>query len=77
LAAVNPTLSFVRTGTTLVVTITNYDGTFAYTQTSTRGTITRSLAVITVTGVTAGRTATVTVKNTKTGYAGGSASITG
>jgi len=76
-AAVNPTLTAVRTGTTLVVTITNYNNTFAYTATTTRGTGTISLGVITITGVTAGRTATVTVKNTKTGYVGGSASITG
>jgi serine protease len=76
-AAVNPTLTAVRTGTTLVVTITNYNNTFAYTATTTRGSGTISLGVITITGVTAGRTATVTVKNTKAGYVGGTASITG
>jgi len=72
----------VRTSTGFTVNQTNYDATFTQTEAVsvgvlTRGTILGSVLPLTITGLSAGETATVTAVIEKTGYLTGSSSVDG
>ena len=81
-AALNPTFSTpVGTTTGFTVNVTNYNASYTFTCTTTAGacalgTASGSTRPLTVTGLTAGQSATITVGPTRTGYAAGSAQVT-
>ena len=71
----------VRATTTLALSITNYDPTFTYTITASTGTVARGTVSgatlpITVTGLRSGRTTTLTIVTSKTGYPSSTVSVT-
>ena len=60
------------------VQITNFDSAFTWTKQTTRGTVTiSSSGLVTVSGLSAGQSATVTVKTGRSGYDDGEARVTG
>ena len=60
------------------VQITNYDSAYTWSQTTSRGSVTRnSSGLLTVSGLSAGQSATVTVTTTRSGYSDGSNTVTG
>lgn len=74
--ALTPTFSTpTRTDDGFTVEITNYDP--AFTWTPSVGTIDAATGVLTVTGLAAGASSTVTVQTTRATYANGSAAVTG
>ena len=82
LSALNPTFSIpVSTATGFTVNVTNYNPSYTFTPTISAGTVTKGNASgttlpLTVTGLTAGQSATITMTVTRSGYANGSATIT-
>ena len=66
-----------RTGG-FTVQITNYDSAFNWSQSTNRGSVTRSSSgLLTVSGLSAGQSATVTVSTSRSGYNNASGSVTG
>ena len=60
------------------VQITNYDSAYTWSQETSRGSVTRnSDGLLTVTGLSAGQSATVTVTTTRSGYSEASSTVTG
>ncbi|MEI8081984.1 MAG: hypothetical protein WCI74_09090, partial [Actinomycetes bacterium] len=83
-AALTPTFdTTVRTVTGYTVNVTNYDSAYTWpTPTVTAGSVSVGAAVgtvrpYTVTALTAGQSSDLTVTTTRTGYAGGTATVTG
>lgn len=79
LAALNPTFSTPTTTTTgFTVQISNYDAAFTWdTATVTSGIVARdSFGLLTVTGLTAGQTSTLTQTTSRTAYNNGTGSVT-
>ena len=78
-AALNPTFSNPNANSSgFTVTITNYDSKFTYTASTTLGTATISSGgLVTVSGVSAGNSSTVTIKTSRTGFNNGTSSVTG
>ena len=77
--ALNPTFATpVSNSSGFTVAITNFDSKFTYKATSTLGNVTVSTGgLLTVTGMTPGSSATITVSTSRTGFTSGSATITG
>ena len=77
--ALNPTFATpVSNSSGFTVAITNFDSKFTYKATSTLGNVTVSTGgLLTVTGITPGSSATITVSTSRTGFTSGSATITG
>ena len=66
-----------RTADGFTVQISNYDAAYTWAGTATLGSITVSgEGLVTITGVAAGTSSTATITTTRTGYAGGSATVT-
>jgi hypothetical protein len=78
-SGVAPTLgSSTSTSTGFTVSVTNYDGSYGYTVSSTAGTASiNGSGVVTVSGLTSGQLAAVQVNATKTGYTPTSTSASG
>ncbi|MEI8398737.1 MAG: glycine-rich domain-containing protein, partial [Actinomycetes bacterium] len=81
---VDLTDSVVPTATTPVATaigytftISNYSSSYTYALTTTKGSVSRSTDAVTVTGLTAGESATVTIAVTRTNYKPASKTVTG
>ena len=81
---VDLTESVVPTATTPVATaagftftISNYSNSYTYALTTTKGSVSRSTDDVTVTGLTAGESATVTIAVTRTNYKPASKTVTG
>jgi surface protein len=79
LTALTPTFGTPSsTADGFTVQVSNYDGAYAWTVTTTAGSATISNSgLVTVTGLTSGQSATVTVNTTRTGYNNGSAQASG
>ena len=77
--AFNPTFGTPVSNTSgFSANMTNYDSKFTYTASSTAGTATiNNAGTVTVSGLTPGASATVTVTTSRTGYLSGSGSVTG
>ena len=77
-AALTPTFgSTTATTDGFTVVITNYDSSYTWAGTATTGSVAISgTGLITVTGVAAGTSSTATITTTRTGYAGGSNTVT-
>ena len=69
--------SSVATATGFTFTISNYSNSYTYALTTTNGSATRSLGDVTVSGLTAGESATVTIAVTRTNYKSASKTVTG
>ena len=67
----------VSTATGFTFSISNYSNTYTYVVTTTKGTVSRSTEDVTVTGLTAGESATVTIAVTRTNYKPASKTVTG
>ena len=67
----------VATATGFTFTISNYSNSYTYALTTTNGSATRSLGDVTVSGLTAGESATVTIAVTRTNYKSASKAVTG
>jgi len=67
----------VATTTGFTFTISNYSTNYTYVLTTTKGSVSRSTDDVTVTGLTAGESATVTIAVTRTNYKSGSKTVTG
>ena len=67
----------VSTATGFSFSISNYSNTYTYAVTTTKGTVSRSTEDVTVTGLTAGESATVTIAVTRTNYKPASKTVTG
>jgi hypothetical protein len=67
----------VATATGFTFTIVNYLNLYTYALTTTNGSVTRSLGDVTVSGLTAGESATVTIAVTRTNYKSASKTVTG
>jgi hypothetical protein len=67
----------VSTATGFTFTISNYSTNYTYVLTTTKGSVSRSTDDVTVTGLTAGESATVTIAVTRTNYKSGSKTVTG
>ena len=67
----------VSTATGFTFTISNYSSSYTYGLTTTKGSVTRSTDDVTVTGLTAGESATVTIAVTRANYKAGSKTVTG
>jgi predicted RNA-binding protein with TRAM domain len=77
-AALNPTFGAPTSNADgFTVRISNYDTAYEWAATSTNGTVAIDGDLVTVSGLTSGQSATVTVTTTRTSYAGGSADVTG
>lgn len=82
-AALKPTFGTVtRTATGFTVNVTNYNPAYMWAASTNAGTVTvgtptGSTLPLTVTALTAGQSATVTVTTSRTGYASGSAAVSG
>ncbi len=81
--ALTPTFDTpVRTADGFTVNVTNHDAAYTWTPTSTAGTVSAGTAAgstlpLTVTGLSAGGSSTVTVTTSRSGYLNGSASVSG
>jgi len=71
--ATNP----VSTATGFTFSISNYSASYTYVLTTSKGSVSRSTDDVTVTGLTAGESATVTIAVTRTNYKPGSKTVTG
>jgi len=67
----------VTTANGFTFTISNFSSSYNYALTTSKGTVSRSTAEVTVTGLTAGESATVTIAVTRTNYKPGSKTVTG
>ena len=67
----------VSTATGFTFTISNYSANYTYALTTTKGTVSRSTEDVTVTGLAAGESATVTMAVTRTNYKPASKTVTG
>jgi len=67
----------VSTATGFTFTISNYSSSYTYALTTTKGSVSRSTDAVTVTGLTAGESATVTIAVTRTNYKPASKTVTG
>jgi hypothetical protein len=67
----------VATATGFTFTISNYSSSYTYALTTSRGTVSRSTDDVTVTGLAAGESATVTIAVTRTNYKPASKTVTG
>ena len=67
----------VATATGFTFTISNYSSLYTYVLTTSKGTVSRSTDGVTVTGLTAGESATVTIAVTRTSYKPASKTVTG
>ena len=67
----------VATATGFTFTISNYSSSYNYALTTSKGTVSRSTDEVTVTGLTAGESATVTIAVSRTNYKPGSKVVTG
>jgi hypothetical protein len=67
----------VATATGFTFTIVNYLNLYTYALTTTNGSVTRSLGDVTVSGLTAGESATVTIAVTRTNYKSASKTVIG
>ena len=67
----------VSTFTGFTFTISNYSANYTYALTTTKGTVSRSTGDVTVTGLTAGESATVTISVTRSAYKPASKTVTG
>ena len=67
----------VATATGFTFSISNYSNSYTYALTTTKGTVSRSTDDVTVTGLTAGESATVTIAVTRANYKPGSKTVTG
>jgi hypothetical protein len=67
----------VSTATGFTFTISNYSASYTYALTTTKGTVSRSTDDVTVTGLTAGESATVTIAVTRANYKPASKTVTG
>jgi hypothetical protein len=67
----------VSTATGFTFTISNYSSSYTYVLTTTKGSVSRSTDDVTVTGLTAGESATVTIAVTRSNYKAGSKTVTG
>jgi hypothetical protein len=67
----------VATATGFTFTISNYSNSYTYALTTTKGSVSRSTDDVTVTGLTAGESATVTIAVTRTNYKPASKTVTG
>ena len=66
----------VSTATGFTFTISNYSPSYTYALTTTKGTVSRSTDDVTVTGLTAGESATVTIAVSRTNYKSGTKTVT-
>jgi hypothetical protein len=67
----------VSTTTGFTFSISNYSSSYTYAVTTTKGTVARSTEDVTVTGLSAGESATVTIAVTRTNYKPASKTVTG
>ena len=67
----------VATATGFTFTISNYSTSYTYALTTTKGSVSRSIDDVTVTGLSAGESATVTIAVTRTNYKPASKTVTG
>jgi hypothetical protein len=67
----------VSTATGFTFTISNYSTNYTYVLTTTKGSVSRLVDDVTVTGLTAGESATVTIAVTRSGYKPASKTVTG
>ena len=67
----------VSTATGFTFSISNYSASYTYVLTTTKGSVSRSTDDVTVTGLTAGESATVTIAVTRTNYKPASKTVTG
>jgi len=67
----------VSTATGFTFTISNYSTSYTYALTTTKGSVSRSIDDVTVTGLSAGESATVTIAVTRTNYKPASKTVTG
>jgi hypothetical protein len=67
----------VATATGFKFTISNYSNSYTYTLTTTKGSVSRSADDVTVAGLTAGESATVTIAVTRSNYKPASKTVTG
>jgi hypothetical protein len=67
----------VSKATGFTFTISNYSNSYTYAVTTTKGTVSRSTDDVSVTGLTAGESATVTITVTRTNYKSASKTVTG
>ena len=67
----------VSTATGFTFTISNYSSSYTYAMTTTKGSVSRSADDVTVTGLTAGESATITIAVTRTNYKPASKTVTG
>jgi hypothetical protein len=67
----------VSTATGFTFTISNYSASYTYVLTTSKGSVSRSTDDVTVTGLTAGESATVTIAVTRTNYKAGSKTVIG
>ena len=67
----------VATATGFTFTISNFSSNYTYALTSSKGTVSRLTDEVTVTGLTAGESATVTIAVTRTNYKPGSKTVAG
>jgi len=67
----------VSTATGFTFTISNYSASYTYVLTTSKGSVSRSTDDVTVTGLTAGESATVTIAVTRANYKAGSKTVTG
>ena len=67
----------VATSTGFTFTISNYSNSYTYVLSTTKGTVSRSTDDVTVAGLTAGESATVTIAVTRSGYKPASKIVTG
>lgn len=67
----------VSTATGFTFTISNYSTSYTYALTTTKGSVSRSIDDVTVTGLSAGESATVTIAVTRTNYKPASKSVSG
>jgi hypothetical protein len=67
----------VATATGFTFSISNYSNSYTYAVSTTKGTVSRSTDDVTVTGLTAGESATVTIAVTRANYKPGSKTVTG
>jgi len=76
-SVVPTTTTPVSSATGFTFTISNYSASYTYALTTTKGSVSRSTDDVTVSGLAAGESATVTIAVTRTNYKPGSKTVTG
>ena len=76
-SVVPTTTTPVATATGFTFAISNYSASYTYVLTTSKGSVSRSTDDVTVTGLTAGESATVTIAVTRANYKAGSKTVTG